>query len=58
MTIEKLISLLQTLPPETEVTVWHDGEEHRIYEIDTLDHDSETGTVQINTVNSEYYANS
>jgi hypothetical protein len=57
MTAQELITILQTLHPNTRVTVWNDGEEHDIFETDTIDYDDETKTAQINTRNSDQYAN-
>jgi hypothetical protein len=51
-----LIALLQMLPPETDVTIWCDGETHQIHSTDTIDHAPEINSAQINALNSYSFA--
>lgn len=51
MKVKDLIQLLKTIPPDTDVYAWHDGDAHEIHEgQDCLDFDG--STVQINVKNS------
>ena len=56
MKVNQLIKMLQTLPPDTKILGWIDGETIVPHETDVLDYCGESKDVHLNFINSDAYA--
>jgi hypothetical protein len=56
MNASQLIKMLQTLPPDTKIFGWIDGETIMPHETEGLDYCAESKDVHLNFINSNAYA--
>ena len=56
MTANQLIKMLESVPPDTIVLGWIDGDTITPYELDNLDYCAESGNVLIDFKNTDEYA--
>ena len=57
MKVEELIKLLETIPKNADVFVWHDGDCHELHEgTNCLDLSEDKTNLQINVKNSVDYS--
>jgi len=53
MTAQKLITMLQKLPPDAKIVGWIDGDVIQFHEVDTIDYCAVDNDAHINFLNTD-----